>query len=250
MKKGIVLGVFLLFFACSDEPGLPPQTSSPSNNSNNGLLTLEQKQFIAEFEYKVYWRDASSEGGQSSKLKGEIGLFLDGTFSEAFPETVQGELDILNSLITDGASLVLVDTLEAADLHLFVGTWEELEVLWSDIFSIVERNNFRGYASADFDLNDLSVTGGRIYMHNQSTSLLIHEIGHIMGLGHSSAGFCQNNSNASTSFMCPSGMRQSYSKFDLGIIRTLYHPDIPNAEPFEVVEPIVRRLLQSEAIKL
>lgn len=250
MKKGVVLGVFLLFFACSEEPGLPPQTSSPSNNPTDGLLTLEQKQFIAEFEYKVYGREFSSEGGQSSKFKGEIGFFLDGTFRETFPENVLRELNLLNTFFTDGTSLVLVETLEEADVHLFVGTYEELEALWSDIFTIVIENNYSGVASSDFDLNDLSRTGGRIYMRNQSTSLLIHEIGHIIGLGHASAGFCQNNSNANLSIMCPAALRQTYSKFDKGIIETLYHPDVPNAAPFETVEPIIRGLLQSKEITL
>ncbi|MEL6483799.1 MAG: hypothetical protein AAFP96_03000, partial [Bacteroidota bacterium] len=169
---------------------------------------------------------------------------------QTFTENVSRELDVLNTFMTDGTSLVLAETLEDADIHLFVGTLEELEVLWNDIFVIVQRNNFGGYASTNFDLNDLSISGGRIYMINQSTSLLIHEIGHILGLGHSSAGFCQNNSNASLSFMCPAALRQTYSKFDSGIIRTLYHPDIPIGEPFETVEPIVRGLLQSEVIKL
>ncbi|MEO1485330.1 MAG: hypothetical protein AAFU57_06265 [Bacteroidota bacterium] len=250
MKKGVVLGVFLFLFACSEESGLPPQTSFPPSNPTTGLLTLEQKQFIAEFEYKVYGRETLSEGGLTAKLKGGIRIFLDGTFNQTFSENVSRELDVLNTFMTDGTSLVLAETLEDADIHLFVGTLEELEVLWNDIFVIVQRNNFGGYASTNFDLNDLSISGGRIYMINQSTSLLIHEIGHILGLGHSSAGFCQNNSNASLSFMCPAALRQTYSKFDSGIIRTLYHPDIPIGEPFETVEPIVRGLLQSEVIKL
>ncbi|MEL7270682.1 MAG: hypothetical protein AAGL34_14005 [Bacteroidota bacterium] len=250
MKKRVVLGVFLLLFACSEESGLPPQTSAPSSNPTNGLLTLEQKQFIAEFEYKVYGRETLSEGGFSAKLKGEIRIFLDGTFNDNFIGNVSQEIGLLNTFMSDGTSLVLTDTLEDADIHLFVGTYEELEVLWNDIFSIVQQYNFGGYASSNFDLNDLSISGGRIYMINQGTSLLIHEIGHILGLGHSSAGFCQNNSNATLSFMCPAALRQTYSKFDSGIIRTLYHPDIPIGEPFETVEPIVRRLLQSEAIKL
>lgn len=192
-------------------------------DEDDGPLTNYQKSFIDEYIYVTYKLSPTASGGPlSEKWQGQINLFLEGNLPANYEQTVQGYLEEFNAFFTDGTNLALVTTQEESNVHLIMGPTTSVQQEWPDMYSLINGSGFGGYAlntsNVDYNLNN-----GRIWMQNDNEGLFKHELGHIIGLGHTSDAYCDGTSN---SVMCP-GTAVEFTVFDTHIIKTLYRTETP-----------------------
>ncbi|MEL6303799.1 MAG: hypothetical protein AAFQ20_03315 [Bacteroidota bacterium] len=239
------IATFLLISACGSDDG-PNVDNDPTQAQE---LSEQQEAFIEEYEYVTFNFSPTSFGGdRNEKWSGVVRLSLEGTIVDSYRQGVENQLEVWNNFITDGTRLELTDDFSNANIRLYLGQESEIESLWPDMYDRISAGNFSGYALFNRDGN-FNITVGRIWVKNTSIPLFDHELGHIMGLGHSSTNYCQQFNDPSRSFMC-SGLAPEFSSFDAAMIKTLYHPDIEVGRTFSQLRPIVRDLLLSEAITI
>lgn len=101
-----------------------------------------------------------------------------------------------------------------------MGPTSSVQQTWPDMFDLIANSSFSGYALYNTDVN-YHIFKGRIWVKSTGTSIFIHELGHILGLGHTSNLYC---SGENPSFMC-SATADDFNLFDEEIIKALYHSD-------------------------
>lgn len=186
---------------------------------DDGPLTNLQKSFVDEYIYLTYKLSPTASGGSlSEKWQDEVKLFIEGNITTNYQQMVESYLEEFNSFITDGTTLTLVNTVEESNVHLIMGPPSSIQVIWPDMFSLIENSSFKGYALYNTNSN-YYIFNGRIWVNSSGTSIFIHELGHILGLGHTSNQYCDSEP---LSFMC-SVTAPEFNIFDLEIIKALYH---------------------------
>jgi len=239
MKKLILFVLIGFVFSCS--------TDQESSELEPIALTDEQNRFITEYEYVTFKLDPNSSGAPvSEKWTGEVKLFLDGTITAEYRDEVANTIDSYNDLITDGTTIVLVDTFDESNVHLVLGDTDVTESLWPDMFSLIDGSSFSGYALYNYDSN-FNINTGRIWVNNAGMPIFRHELGHILGFGHASSEYCGANPSI-RSFMC-SNLSEEFSPFDTGMVKTLYHPNITVGKNFNDLRPLITELLLSGAVQ-
>lgn len=201
-------------------------------------LSEQQKEFIEEYNHVVV-------DDLNLKWKKEIKLFLDGAITTDYEGMVNSTLATFNSFFSDGMKITLVNTLGESNVHLYYGSKNEIINLWPDIYNAIDDSTV-GYGSSswssDSPQGEKIIDLGRIWVdQNTGMPLFSHELGHVLGLGHSSQKYCDS------SIMC-SIPAQEFSSFDKAMIQILYHPQIKSGASFEEMEPIIRELLLTEEI--
>ena len=248
MKKLQFLACVATFFmisACGKDEG----SNADGGSMQPQELSAQQEAFIEEYEYVTFNFSPTSFGGdRNEKWSGVVQLSLEGTIADSYRQDIENQLEVWNDFITDGTRLELTDEVSNANIRLYLGQESEVESLWPDMYERISAGNFSGYALFNRD-GDFNITVGRIWVKNTSIPLFDHELGHIMGLGHSSNSYCQQFNDPSRSFMC-SGLAPRFSNFDAAMIKTLYHPDIEVGRTFSQLRPIVTALLLSEEITI
>lgn len=234
-----ILSVFFLFLlvlsSCSETSNTPKE------------LTSEQLEFIDEYEYVTFNFSPTSFGGSvNEKWIGEVPIFLDGNITEAYRQSIGQEISRLNGYITDGTRLVLVNNLNDAKVHLYLGVESEIQGLWADMYPLISGGQFQGYAL--FNAGSGQILSGRIWVKNDGMPIFRHELGHILGFGHASTPYC-SGSGPLRSYMC-SSLAQEYSAFDQAMFKVLYHPDILPGLTFNLLRPDIEDLLLNGEIKL
>lgn len=190
---------------------------------DDGPLTNYEKSFIDEYIYLTYKLSPTTSGGSlSEKWQGEVKLYMQGDLPEDYQQTVQVYLDEFNALLSDGTNIVLVDTLEESNVRLIMGQTSSVATLWPDMYSQIKDGGFGGYALYDTNV-DYNIFNGRIWMVDGNEALFKHEFGHIIGLGHTSDVYCEDQIR---SFMCPAAASE-FNTFDGEIIKALYRSETP-----------------------
>ncbi|SNZ02035.1 DUF2927 domain-containing protein [Flagellimonas pacifica] len=201
-------------------------------------LSEQQKEFVKEYKHVVV-------DDLNLKWKKEIKLFLDGTITTDYEDMVKNTLATFNNFFSDGMKITLVNTLAESNVHLYNGPKSEIANLWPDIYNAIGDSDV-GYGSSSWFSNSAEgeklIDSGRVWV-NQNTGmpLFSHELGHVLGLGHSSQKYC------GSSIMC-SVPAQEFSSFDIAMMKILYHPQIKSGATFEEIESIVTKLLLSNEI--
>ncbi|MGO3182353.1 MAG: Ig-like domain-containing protein [Aequorivita sp.] len=189
---------------------------------DDGPLTNLQKSFVDEYIYVTYNLSPNSSGGElSQKWKDEVKLFIEGNLTTNYKQMVAGYLEEFNSLITDGTTLTLVDTVDESNVHLILGPPHLIKNVWPDMFNIIENSQYEGYAMHNWNSSNY-IYKGRIWVESTRKNIFIHELGHILGLGHASDPYCVFENS---SFMCSSARASEFNTFDIEIIKALYHPN-------------------------
>jgi hypothetical protein len=225
--------------ACSKD------SNTDEKKAEEMVLTTLELEFLEEFEYVAYKLDPDSSGAPlSERWQMELNIFLDGDFSQDYLNEVTNELKEINKLFGNGVSCKLVTTLEDSNVHLIYGSSQVIENKWVDMYNLIRDRSFSGYALYNFDA-DYHIFTGRIWISTPNMSLFRHELGHILGFGHSSA---ENCGRESRSFMC-SGLSENFITFDRAIVKTLYRPEIKVGKTFQELKPIIEKLLLTDIIK-
>ncbi|MEX0275514.1 MAG: hypothetical protein AB3N16_14160 [Flavobacteriaceae bacterium] len=116
------------------------------------------------------------------------------------------------------------------------------------MYQRIANANFHGYALYTSS-GGYVMRNGRIWVRNDGMPIFRHELRHVLGLGHASDSYCGANTDANRSYMC-SGLANVYSKFDKGILRTLYHPQIGAGKTFDELRSVITELLLKDSISL
>ncbi len=190
---------------------------------NEGPLNSLQQSFLDEYIHVSY--NLAVGRSLSEKWEGEIRIFLDGNITSNYRQMVTDSLEEFNSYFTDGTTVILVNTLETSNVHLIMGPRTLIRPIWPDMFDIIEFD-FIGYALYDKTVNN-NIYKGRIWVDLPSRGLFMHELGHIIGLGHATEPYCGVSDNPS--IMCPltASTASGFNLFDQEIIKALYHPGTP-----------------------
>lgn len=187
---------------------------------DDGPLTDLQKNFVDEYIYLTYKLSPTANGGElSEKWQDEVKLFIEGDFTPNYKQMVAGYLEEFNSLITDGTTLTLVDTVDESNVHLILGPPSSIQHIWPDMFNIIENSYYQGYAMYRTNSSHY-IFNGRMWVDSTRKNIFIHELGHILGLGHTSNLYCDFENS---SFMCSVALAFEFNTFDIEILKALYH---------------------------
>lgn len=210
-------------------------------DEEDGLLSNEQQRTITDFETVVV-RDTPGFAGAVNKWQGTIKVFLDGNIAEEFTARVRARNTTLNSLMTDGTKIELVDTRAASDVHIYMGPADQIENLWPNLYAVVSGGGIKGVAILD-EIDENYVTQkARIWLSEGNESLYFHEFGHVLGFGHIDR--CDPEDEDNNSLMCPVAIiGLNLSPFDQDLIRFTYDPAMlpgtQEAEVFAIIEKII-----------
>lgn len=160
------------------------------------LLSEEQKETIAYFQYLTLWKaPTNSSLDNSSRWNQPMKLYLDGQVTTEFRADVEVVLDEYNVIFENSEfSISLVNTSEESNAHLYFGEAADIEGLWDDIFEIIDGQTYAGYATTGNSNGILS--DARIWVSSPLPILFKHEMGHALGFGHS------DKCDTENSFMC------------------------------------------------
>lgn len=205
-----------------------------------GLLTEDQAELVDYFQYLTLWQGPYVKEVEVNRRWNEpMLLYLDGTISKEFKATVEKVIAEYNELFEDGDfSISLTDDSEAANSHLFFGTKQEVESVWPDMYNIIKKGNYDGYAMTPSQNAVLIST--RIWISNPIESLFKHEVGHTLGLGHSNQ--CEEKS-----IMCSQvGAKSDFSQEEASVIRYLYHNEFSAGLSATDIEKKLANLIVNE----
>lgn len=193
------------------------------NIDEYALLTTEEQELITYFQYLTLWK-APTHGAPleiSSRWKEPINLYLDGTLSNEFRNNVDAALAEYNEIFENSDFRVsLVETLDDSNAHLFFGQTSEVEALWPDMFAIIDGGTYSGYAMTSNNVGVLS--NARLWISNPAEVLFKHELGHVLGFGHSD--LCDTEK----SFLCSSiALENDFLDVEKAIIRFAYDNEFP-----------------------
>lgn len=236
MKRVPLLLCLIFLFNCK---------SSDEMNPDEVVLTKAEEILLDQYEHMVFKFDTEwPTSGLTEKWSGDVKLFLDGGTTDTYLENSQEVLTKMNSFFTDGTRFVLVDNEEDSDIHLFLGSREEMGELWPDMLEFIATDNsYTGYYLYQWD-SSFQIFTGRIWVSNTSIPLLRHELGHILGLGHADATGCGSGDR---SIMCR-GLASDFSNADETIIRLLYHPDVAPGLSYNQLRTVIEELLLTNAV--
>ena len=236
-RKSIVLDVFV------NDGSLKANANMTINllDEEDGLLSNEQQRTITDFTTVVV-RDTPGFAGAVNKWQGSIKVFLDGNIADEFRALVRARNTTLNSLMTDGTKIELVDTRAESDVHIFMGAADQIENLWPNLYEVVSGGGIKGVAILD-EIDENYVTQkARIWLSEGDESLYFHEFGHVLGFGHIDR--CDPADEDNNSLMCPVAIiGLDLSPFDKDLIRFTYNPAMlsgtQETEVFGIIEKII-----------
>lgn len=185
------------------------------------LLSTEQQELISYFQYLTLWK-APTHGAPlefSSRWKTPVRLFLDGNLNNEFRTNVDASIAEYNEIFANSDfNIELVETLAEANTHLFYGEMSEVENLWPDMFEVINGGSYSGYAITS---NNTSILNdARMWISNSAEVLFKHELGHVLGFGHS------DKCDSEKSFLCSSiALDHDFLEIEKSIIEYAYDND-------------------------
>lgn len=237
--------VLIIQVSARDKKGATTRATITFNvvDVEDGPLTNYQKSFVDEYIYLTYKLSPTASGGSlSEKWRQPIKLYMDGDLPDNFLQTVEGYLNEFRALMQEGTTIELVNSQQESNVHAVLGPTGAIANLWPDMFSLINNQGFGGYALYNSD-GDFSIFNGRIWLGSTDEGLFKHELGHIIGLGHTSDAYCEDQV---TSVMC-SGAADEFNLFDREIIKILYDPNTPvGLNQIEMRELVTQLLINGE----
>ena len=212
---------------------------SINNIDEYALLSTEEKELITYFQYLTLWK-APTHGAPlefSSRWNEPINLYLDGNISTEFRANVDAALVEFNEIFANSDfSVSLVETQEESNAHLFFGQTSEVEAIWPDMFAIIDGGSYSGYAITSNNASVLS--NARLWISNPAGVLFKHELGHVLGFGHS------DKCDTEKSFLCSSiALENDFLEDEKSIIQLAYDNEFPAGLGEEEIQNYLANLM-------
>ncbi len=187
-------------------------------------FTPDQLALVNHFTHLLLGKSPTSANQlKMVKWMSILKLYLDGPITEEYRTVVDNAITEFNAIFTKGSfRITVVPTIAEANVHLFLGTREELAAFWPDVYPIVKDKPVTGYTYNDAPGN--TFTNLRMWVSNDTEILFKHELGHVLGLGHS-----ESCSGSHKSYMCSEfDASCTMLPIDVEVLRYLYHDEMPS----------------------
>lgn len=244
------LSLLIVMGSCSEDDDY--YTPPPSGVTHGEGLTFENSGLTdAQIDVINYFNDIALgyEFGNDSKVtrkwNKEMRVFTSGRMTDVLTAELNGIISEIHELTGDELVITLVDTREAADYHVFIGTGEEYAEIYPDVIELVGGN--LGLFATDYD-GDNYFTNGNMYVDDQRANevqqrhLLREEFTQSLGLARDSDLYTESifQSQFTTT-------TTSYMDIDRELIRLLYHPDISTGLIEVQTTPVLIDILKAES---
>lgn len=186
------------------------------------ILNMDQRALVDYFSFLNLHKESSSPNTNIRKWENNLIIYLDGNVDTGIRQMVEDALNEINAIITNSDfTISITENRSAANAVVFFGSAAQLQGVWPDIFNLVNGSSAAGFTSISFSNNVIG--NSRIWVSSTSEVLFKHELGHGLGLGHST--ICA--SSAPGSFMCPTVFPDfSILPAEREVLRLLYHEDV------------------------
>jgi hypothetical protein len=183
-------------------------------------------------------------GGASEitrKWSGEMKIYVGGTPNETLRSELDGIINELNTLISDGFSLRIVDDRSQSNFYLFFGSGADYATEYPSQATYVTNN--WGLFSVFWNGNN-ELISGHMYVDieranpTEQRHLLREELTQSLGLARDS------NLYPSSIFQSSWTTTTSYAAIDEELIRLLYHPTMTIGLNAAQVDPVLRTILK------
>ncbi len=205
------------------------------------LLTADQKELISYFQYLTLWKGPHvTEVDENRKWTTPMILHLDGTITDEYRATVESVISQYNALFTEGDfRITLTEDADDANASLLFGAKKTVADVWPDIYDIIKKGNYDGYAKTTSENSIMTYT--RIWISNPIGALFKHEMGHALGFGHS------NHCEGKKSMMCSTvSANSAILPIEAGVIKYQYHRDLPPGLSEKEIEEVLANLILNE----
>lgn len=205
------------------------------------LLTEEQNELISYFKLLALWKGPSNTPVDFNQKWGSpMKMYLDGSITNDFRATAENVIAEYNNITATGDfTISLTDNQSDANAHVFFGTKNEVEAIWSDMYDIIKDKSYDGYAMTPSQNAVLVST--RIWVSSEYEVLFKHELGHSLGFGHS------DRCDAEKSFMCSTiEIENDILPIEEKVIGYLYHSDMGVGLSESEIDTVLANIMLNE----
>lgn len=194
---------------------------------DDGPLTNFEKRIIDGFKFEIL---GNTTDFPLYKWSNTAKIYYSGAVTPGLKAVTSGSIKAYNDLFTDGFKIEITSDSLAANVQLHSSSISDLKKLWPDFGAIADDNPGLGGIA--------EIIGGRIWIadYAQNIRTMKHEMGHMIGLGHSPADQC-GGTPVQNSIMCGGvgAAGEDLTEIDRRIIQYYYHPEIELNTDAEIV---------------
>lgn len=218
-------------------------TSANGNDpADKGVLTPFQNEVISYFKEIALGYEYGTAAPITRKWTKPMHVFLDGNPSSAVRAEVEAVVEELNSLISDGFHIKLVETKEESNMHMFIGNVQDyLEIYPQDkdltvgntgVFTVFWNKSNELFKGRILIKTSAGITEQRHAVREELTQCL--------GLGRDAV------THPDSIFQLNYVTFTSYAPIDRELIRLLYHPKMKIGLSSVEVESLLTSIFLSE----
>ncbi|WP_160114601.1 DUF2927 domain-containing protein [Aquimarina sp. AU474] len=234
-----LFAVSLFISSCSsDDNSLPPEIENPNENG----LTDYQLSVVTYFKAIALGFEFGNASKITRKWTSTMKIFVAGTPSAGLRTELDRIVSELNTLVSDGFKIEIVDDVNQSNFYMFFGTGDEYATLYPNQSSLVANN--WGLFSIFWDGANALNTGHMYVDINRASDveqkhLLREELTQSLGLARDS------NTYQESIFQSAWTRTNEYATIDKDLIKLLYHPDMEIGLNATQVEALLIRILKT-----